>query len=615
MINNWIIYSIFASNFFQSYFFTRMASKSKTRFLMNALLPLRWLLVGRFIFASTWPLSITVEPYIVKLIINNIEASTGGSIFSILLIPLALFLGWEVVKNLGYRLHDIVSLLIKVRIKKGLTEKLMFRMLDHSHSLYQDNLAGGLANRIKDVRYGTPKLIEIFVDQFWGAFIATAIGMITLWQLHIGFAMALIVWCLVFVFISQKMGRKGKKLSEDNAEAKTHLVGNIVDTLINMMNVRLFAGKKQETKKLYHLLDNTVEAESKQGWFFIRIFTLQGVSFTIYQICCFFALMYGYKEGFITTGDFALVLYINLGIMDSLWMATEKVMEFAENAGNVSQGLKIALSPLEITDQPDATELKFDKGAIEFKEVSFKYQEEGQLFKKQSIAIQPGQKVGLVGYSGGGKSTFVNLILRLFDLDAGQILIDGQDIKTVTQTSLHQAIGMIPQDPTLFHRSLLENIRYGKATATNEEVIAAAQKAHANEFIEALPSRYDTLVGERGFKISGGQRQRIAIARAILKNAPILILDEATSQLDSLTESAIQESLWELIKNKTTLIIAHRLSTLQQMDRILVFDQGSIVQDGNHTTLMAQPGLYQQLWNEQVGGFLLEKQPDNPIQS
>ncbi|WP_291398139.1 ATP-binding cassette domain-containing protein [Acinetobacter sp.] len=235
------------------------------------------------------------------------------------------------------------------------------------------------------------------------------------------------------------------------------------------------------------------------------------------------------------------------------------------------------------------------------------------LFFKINLSNTAGQKVGLVGYSGGGKSTFVNLILRLYDVTDGAILIDGQDIRDVTQDSLRENIAMIPQDPSLFHRSLMENIRYGRADSTDEEVIEAAKKAHAHEFISALPQGYDSLVGERGVKLSGGQRQRIAIARAILKNAPILILDEATSQLDSVTESLIQESLWELMQNKTTIVIAHRLSTLLHMDRILVFDKGKIVEDGTHSELLAKAGLYKTLWDAQVGGFLGDEKTEDEV--
>jgi ATP-binding cassette subfamily B protein len=251
------------------------------------------------------------------------------------------------------------------------------------------------------------------------------------------------------------------------------------------------------------------------------------------------------------------------------------------------------------------------QGHIEFSKVKFQYHGAYSLFQNKSVTIDAGQKVGLVGYSGSGKSTFVNLILRFYDVVEGQILIDGQDISKVTQESLRRAIAMIPQDPSLFHRSLMDNIRYGRLTASDEEVIAASQKAHADDFINVLPEAYEVLVGERGVKLSGGQRQRIAIARAVLKNAPILILDEATSQLDSVTESRIQDSLWELMQDKTTLVIAHRLSTLLHMDRILVFDKGHIVEDGTHNELLNIRGLYKTLWDAQVGGFLPDKKENH----
>jgi ATP-binding cassette subfamily B protein len=273
--------------------------------------------------------------------------------------------------------------------------------------------------------------------------------------------------------------------------------------------------------------------------------------------------------------------------------------------------LNAVLNTSETKDIPGATKLIVSNGRICFDNVHFKYANAAHLFEYKSVVIESGQKVGLVGYSGGGKTTFVNLILRLHDVDAGIISIDNQNINAVTQDSLHKAIGMIPQDPSLFHRTLMENIRYGNINATDKEVIEAAIKAHAHEFISKLMDGYQSPVGERGVKLSGGQRQRIAIARAILKNAPILILDEATSQLDSVTENLIQESLTELMQNKTTIVIAHRLSTLLNMDRILVFDQGQIVEDGAHRELISKNGLYKILWDAQVGGFLPDKKNDN----
>jgi ATP-binding cassette subfamily B protein len=294
-----------------------------------------------------------------------------------------------------------------------------------------------------------------------------------------------------------------------------------------------------------------------------------------------------------------------------LFELSHQLRDFITNWGSVEQALTLLKDATEIQDAPSAGELVVNKGKIVFDNVNFNYKGAEPLFDDTAVTIEPGQKVGLVGYSGGGKTTFVNLILRLYDVTNGCVLIDGHDIKQVTQDSLRANIGMIPQDPSLFHRSLMENIRYGKIDASDEEVIEASKRAHAHEFIGKLSNGYESLVGERGVKLSGGQRQRIAIARAILKNAPILILDEATSQLDSVTENFIQKSLKELMAGKTTIVIAHRLSTLLHMDRILVFDTGKIVADGTHSELLAKSSLYKTLWDAQVGGFLPDRHEEN----
>jgi ATP-binding cassette subfamily B protein len=285
---------------------------------------------------------------------------------------------------------------------------------------------------------------------------------------------------------------------------------------------------------------------------------------------------------------------------------SRRFLEFFEYFGNVANGVHTIIRPHEIVDVPQATPARITRGQIEFREVSFGYSADQPIFRNLSVTIPAGQRVGLVGFSGSGKSTFVSLILRLYDPQSGKILIDGADIGTMTQESLHGQLSLIPQDPNLFHRSLMENIRYGRLDATEEEVTDAARKAHAHEFIMQIKDQYASLVGERGVKLSGGQRQRIAIARVVVKGAPILILDEATSSLDSITEQAIQETLDEVMKGKTVIVVAHRLSTIAHLDRILVFDQGRIVEDGSHAQLIALGGAYHRLWSRQAGGFVLD---------
>ncbi len=290
-----------------------------------------------------------------------------------------------------------------------------------------------------------------------------------------------------------------------------------------------------------------------------------------------------------------------------VWTVADKAPEFFQSIGIAKQALSVMQDPQDILDHPQAVALKVKQGEIVFENVSFCYGKR-KIFHNKNLHIAPGEKVGLVGYSGAGKSTFVNLILRFFPVEKGRILIDGQDIAAVTLESLRSSIALIPQDPTLFHRTLEENIRYGDVEASQDEVLIAAKLAHCDEFIKACPKGYNSLVGERGTKLSGGERQRIAIGRAMLLKAPILLLDEATSALDSVTEKYIQESLDKLMKNRTTIIVAHRLSTLSKMDRILVFDQGKVIEQGTHLELLSKKSHYAHMWQMQAGGFL----PDRP---
>jgi ATP-binding cassette subfamily B protein len=301
-----------------------------------------------------------------------------------------------------------------------------------------------------------------------------------------------------------------------------------------------------------------------------------------------------------------MVASLLLMVINDVRNLSRRFLEFFEYIGNITDGVGVIIRPHEIIDQPGARDLVVTQGEIRFENVDFAYAEGIEVFRGLNLTIRPGEKVGLVGFSGSGKSTFVNLILRLYDIQGGHILIDGRNIREVTQDSLRRAVSMISQEPMLFHRSLRENVRYGALDATDEEVQDAAERAHAHEFIAALPQEYDALVGERGVRLSGGQRQRIAIARAVLKNAPIVIMDEATSSLDSVTERHIQDSIQNLMEGRTSIVIAHRLSTIAHLDRIVVFHEGRVVEDGTHTDLLVREGHYARMWSMQAGGFLPE---------
>lgn len=393
--------------------------------------------------------------------------------------------------------------------------------------------------------------------------------------------------------------------------AETSVVGKMVDSISNIVNVRLFARHANENRYIHQGIKNAVQKDRAMQAKIIKMRLFWDVSIIALVSLNLFILLHMYSENLVTIGDFTFVIALSIGILWNLWFIAGQFVSFSEQIGVCRQALSIISQPHEIVDAVDAKPLIISKGEIKFHDVTFHYDEGARLFKNKNVVIEAGQKVGLVGFSGSGKSTFVNLILRLFEVESGEITIDDQNINQITQQSLREKIALIPQDITLFHRSLMENIRFGNTMATDEEIFEIAKKTHCHEFISQLAHGYDSMVGERGIKLSTGQRQRIAIARAMLKNAPILILDEATSALDSITEKYIQDALHLLMQGKTTIVIAHRLSTLSKMDRILVFDKGEIIEDGTHEALVAKCGHYARMWHMQAGGFLPETEDEN----
>ena len=340
----------------------------------------------------------------------------------------------------------------------------------------------------------------------------------------------------------------------------------------------------------------------------IMLNSIQGGLIALMLVGMLFYLVKLYGQNQISIGDFVLVVGLSFEVGHMIWYTMGVFDEFNLASGKCKQSLDSLLVPYEMVDCDDAKPIKVTKGDIQFQEASFNYKSGKVVFETLSLDIKSFEKVGLVGFSGAGKSTFVNLILRFFDLKSGRILIDEQDVSKITRDSLRHQISMIPQDTTLFHRTILENIRYSRIDATDGDVVHAAKLANAHDFIIQLPDGYNSYVGERGVKLSGGQRQRIAIARAMLKNTPILILDEATSALDSVSEKQIHDSLRALMKNRTTIVVAHRLSTLLEMDRILVFNEGKVIEDGSHLELLQSNGHYAKMWNMQAGGFLPDKE-------
>ena len=550
---------------------------------------------------------------LIKQVINLLPNVTGGDI-SILIVPAILIVvNFIVFDNFTWRgITYIRAKFIPVILNHIIGES-MDHVLGKSHQFYQDNLSGKISKQITNLADGVEKLTSSVACNFLRGASLLLTAIIAAYFVNPIFCFILVSWFILFSSASILMSKKLVMLSDAQASAESIVVGELVDSLSNHSNVRIFSRKAFENSRMAPFFEKQQKAYTATYFYSLIMHSIQGGLIAIMMASSCYFLVHLYSKNLVTIGDFALILGLSMETGHMMWFTMSEVDEFNKAVGRCKQSLTALMLPLEILDKPNASNLNCTHGQITFDNVRFHYKGTEPLFQNKSIEIKAGQKVGLVGYSGGGKSTFVNLILRLYDVTDGAILIDGQDIRNVTQDSLRENIAMIPQDPSLFHRSLMENIRYGRIDASDEEVIEAAKKAHAHEFISTLPQGYDSLVGERGVKLSGGQRQRIAIARAILKNAPILILDEATSQLDSVTENLIQESLWELMQNKTTIVIAHRLSTLLHMDRILVFDKGKIVEDGTHSALLARGGLYKHLWDAQVGGFLGDEKMEDEV--
>lgn len=474
----------------------------------------------------------------------------------------------------------------------------------HSPRYFSERFSGSLANKITDM---TTQVESILQQLYWPIIssIATSLlGALFLWFVHPILSGILILWVIIHLSICLIFSKKCDLYEHRHGESRSTLLGKIVDSLTNYFAVNLFYRFRYEKGTL---LPFQTEEEKSNVFAKKYVEKMRSVTSFFYATVGFLGIngvvVYLWLHDQITTGEVAQVFGTMLNIAMIMWAVGGSLTILFQSFGTVKQAYSVMLDSQDMGDKPDAQELKIESGKIVFENVSFHYGEK-KLFSNKHANIYGGEKVGLVGFTGAGKSTFISLILRFFPLHNGKILIDGQDIADVTLESLRNQIALIPQDPILFHRTLRENISYGKPEATEAEIIAAATLAHCDEFIRTIPGCYEAKVGERGTKLSGGEKQRIAIARAILVDAPILILDEATSSLDSVTEKYIQDSLENLMQNRTSIVIAHRLSTLSRMDRILVFDKGKIVEEGTHAVLMSQDGLYAKMWNMQVGGFL-----------
>ncbi len=474
----------------------------------------------------------------------------------------------------------------------------------HSQRFLSSNFAGALAHRVGETALSVNQIMSAILFDLWPVVLTLTVSTALLLRTHPGLGAALGCWSVAFLTVSWWLAKSSQSFTLRAAATRAETTGVLVDSVSHLSSAQLFAQQSHERAVLGQALARELGAIRASNRYTERIRWSQAIAFALLKLGTLGYALHLWHTAQIGLPDVVLVLTLGMLILNEARNLGRRFLELFEYIGNLNNGLRTLLVPHDIVDAPDAQDWAVPAGALSFRAVGFAYQPGRPVFHNLNVEIAGGQRVGLVGFSGSGKSTFINLLLRQYDITDGAILIDGHDIRSFRQDHLHRQVGLIPQDPSLFHRSLGDNIRYGQLHASDAQVRAAAQRAHADGFIQHLREGYAALVGERGVKLSGGQRQRVAIARALLKDAPVLVLDEATSSLDSITERAIQETLNQGMRGKTVIVIAHRLSTVAHLDRLLVFDAGQIVQDGSHAELIAQAGLYQRLWRMQADGFL-----------
>lgn len=552
----------------------------------------------------------TFWPYISGLLIDAFDALDSATEKSLdTIIPLLIYsiLYW-VISTLAHSAKGFLFGITRPKFCADIRMSLYELVMKHRHRYFINKHIGDISQRIAELPKSAQLISDNVLTIFGPMLISVIVSSAAFFYVNSIISIMFTVFLATYIVIMTIMGLKATKYCDIHYRSFAQLFGCIVDSIRNNFNIRIFSGLKSE-KEYIEKSQVKEMRDSKHAFFFIEKLKLVLGAWEIVSVAAILwtsVLLWQRNE--ISIGELTFIANSIFNIMSFMWFAVDEITYTLNEIGICRQGLTLLQDDdnqnIMLQNEKNKKELIVNKGEIEFHNVTFKYRDGNNLFDKKSIKIAGGERIGLVGFSGSGKTTFAHLIMRLYEIEDGHISIDGQDIKSCSIKSLRNNISFIQQDPMLFHRSVMENIRYGKLDATDEEVVDAAQKAHAHDFIIHMPDKYNSTVGEMGAKLSGGQRQRIAIARAILRNAPILIMDEATSALDSVTEKKIQESLSYLMKDRTVVVIAHKLSTVMELDRILVFDKGQIVEEGTHKQLLRKNGYYRKLWEMQQDGLL-----------
>lgn len=574
------------------------------RFFWQASLRYKWLGFGSLFFSMFAVAADSTAPWIIKWIFDLLETNTPSTatidlfLLPVLTLGAIYLLGW-----IGWRIFDVFSIPFQIKARMEIEHRAFARVFKNSQRFFADNFAGSLIKKIGRAADG----FERFADQVVFSFVPAMIAIVAaLVGLALRFPMLSVIfgaWTIGFVIFQIVASKWAIKADVIRAELDSKAGATLSDALTNATTIKLHATEKAEHERFKRDLGNFAKAQNKSWWRHSIIVAVQSLLMVLLEVALIYIAVQAWLSESITLGDIAFIQAFARIVFMRLWDLGRSFRHTFDATVNAKEILEILNEPVEIEDRKGAKDLVVEKAQIEFEAVDFGFIKRQNVLKTINLRIDGGEKVAFVGPSGAGKSTITKLLFRFYDAKKGTVLIDGQDISKVTQSSLRESISLVPQDPILFHRSILDNIRYGNPNATKEDVIEAAKRAHCHEFITKLQKGYDTFVGERGVKLSGGERQRVAIARAILRNAPILILDEATSALDSASEHLIQEALEELMKNKTVIVIAHRLSTIKMMDRIVVIENGQITDTGTHDELVKNRGTYNQLWELQAGAF------------
>jgi len=505
-----------------------------------------------------------------------------------------------------WRTSNFTTAYFQTHIMADLSNYCFAYLHKHSVNFFNNNFVGALVKKVNRFARSFEGVVDGIIWDFLPITINIGLIIIILSSRNLWLGLSILIWVIIYIIINYYFSLYKLKYDVKRTELNSKVTGVLADTITNQLNVKLFTGYDRENR-LFQKINGQLQKLRIFTWNLSNHFnSFQALLMIILEIGIMFYAVTLWQKGSITVGDFVLIqTYLSIIIM-RLWNFGRIIRNYYENMAEAYEMTEILERPHGIKDSKSAKSLKVEKGEIEFKNVNFAYNRTNKVISNFNLKIESKEKIGIIGPSGSGKSTLINLLLRNYDLDHGKIKIDSQKISSITQESLWKNISLVNQDSILFHRTLKDNIKYGKLNATDKEVYQASKLANAHKFIINFPEEYNTYVGERGVKLSGGERQRVTIARAILKNSPILVLDEATSSLDSVSEELIQDALYNLMKDKTVIVIAHRLSTIMKMDRIVVIDKGKIVEQGNHQELIKKKGgLYKKLWEKQVGGFVI----------